>query len=40
VSVAACSKCSGQVREAAIVVLGVTHVEEPVAAVVTEGEGE
>jgi hypothetical protein len=39
VSVASCGPCSGKVRESAIVVLGVTHVEEPVA-VVTEGEGE
>jgi hypothetical protein len=39
-SVAACSKCSGQVRDAAITILGVAHVEEPVAVVVTEGEGE
>jgi hypothetical protein len=40
VSVAACGPCSGKVRDSAIVVLGVTHVEEPVAVVVTEGEGE
>jgi hypothetical protein len=39
-SVASCGPCSGKVRDSAIVVLGVTHVEEPVAVVVTEGEGE
>jgi hypothetical protein len=37
-SVAACGPCSGKVRDAAIVVLWVTHVEEPVAVVVTEGK--
>jgi hypothetical protein len=40
VSVAACGPCSGKVRAAAITVMSVTHVEEPVAVVVTEGEGE
>jgi hypothetical protein len=40
VSVASCGPCSGQVRDAAITVMRVTHVEEPVAVVVTEGEGE
>jgi hypothetical protein len=40
VSVAACGPCSGKVREAAITVMRVTHVEEPKAVVVTEGEGE
>jgi hypothetical protein len=39
VSVASCGPCSGKVREAAITVMSVTHVEE-VVAVVTEGEGE
>jgi hypothetical protein len=38
VSVASCGPCSGKVRDAAITVMRVTHVEEPVAVVVTEGE--
>jgi hypothetical protein len=38
-SVPACGPCSGKVRDSAIVVLDVTHVEEAVA-VVAEGEGE
>jgi hypothetical protein len=40
VSVASCGPCSGKVRDSAITVMRVTHVEEPVAVVVTEGEGE
>jgi hypothetical protein len=40
VSIASCGPCSGKVRDSAIVVLGVTHVDEPKAVVVTEGEGE